>query len=155
MTPLHRTSRERHYPQQLDVKDPFILLVHQGMVEDIFIEDLRERGIEITRSRQFTRYETDSSREEIIAICENTERETPSSFKTKYLVGCDGAHSNVRRSMPGAQTVGESTNARWGVLDGTSPISKAAPFEDSTFTNCYRSYRDRLSRPLEQSRCLL
>ncbi|KAI9695545.1 MAG: hypothetical protein M1820_008558 [Bogoriella megaspora] len=118
MTPLHRTSRETHYPPQLDLKDPFILPVQQGMVEDIFIEDLRERGIEITRSCQFMRYETDSSSEEIIAICKNTERGIQSSFKTKYLVGCDGSHSNVRRSMSGAQTVGESTSARWGVLDG-------------------------------------
>ncbi|KAK5378078.1 hypothetical protein LTS03_004954 [Exophiala xenobiotica] len=117
--PMHRTRREVHYPSELDVKDPFILLVHQGMVEDIFIEDMRERGIEVTRSSPFQRYvATDNPNAPIEAICHDNKTGSSRSFKTKYLIGCDGAHSNVRKSIPGAQMVGESSNSKWGVLDG-------------------------------------
>ncbi len=42
--PLHRLGREVHYPPVIDVLDPYILLVHQGMVESLFIEDLKKRG---------------------------------------------------------------------------------------------------------------
>ncbi|KAI1628945.1 FAD binding domain-containing protein [Exophiala viscosa] len=117
--PLHRTRREVHYPTEVDVKDPFILLVHQGMVEDIFIEDMRERGIEVTRSTPFSRYvATDDAGAPIEAICQDKKTGSSRSFKTKYLIGCDGAHSNVRKSIAGAQMVGESSNSKWGVLDG-------------------------------------
>jgi 2-polyprenyl-6-methoxyphenol hydroxylase-like FAD-dependent oxidoreductase len=118
---MHRTRREVHYPSELDVKDPFILLVHQGMVEDIFIEDMRERGIEVTRSSPFQRYvATDDPDAPIEAICHDNKTGSSRSFKTKYLIGCDGAHSNVRKSIPGAQMIGESSNSKWGVLDGMS-----------------------------------
>lgn len=116
--PLHRTGREIHYPPQLDVKDPFILLVHQGMVEDVFIEDMRERGVEVVRSSPFLSYTPDH--DSIRVICDDKKLGSTLCLNTKYLIGCDGAHSNVRKSIPGAQMVGESSNSKWGVLDGTS-----------------------------------
>jgi phenol 2-monooxygenase len=119
-TPLHRTGREIHYPSQVDVKDPFILLVHQGMVEDIFIEDMKERGVEVTRSSPFLKYTANGLDSPIDVIFEDKKTNSVKSFQTRYLVGCDGAHSNVRKSIPGAQMVGESSNSKWGVLDGES-----------------------------------
>ncbi|OQV06647.1 FAD binding domain-containing protein [Cladophialophora immunda] len=116
---LHRTRREIHYPSNLDVKDPFILLVHQGMVEDIFIEDMRERGVEVTRSLPFQHYvATGNPDAPIEAICQDRKTGLSQTLRTKYLVGCDGAHSNVRKSIADAQMVGESSNSKWGVLDG-------------------------------------
>jgi len=117
-TPLHRTGREIHYPSQVDVKDPFILLVHQGMVEDIFIEDMKQRGLEVTRSSPFLKHNANGPDMPIDVIFEDKKTKSVESFQTRYLVGCDGAHSNVRKSIPGAQMVGESSNSKWGVLDG-------------------------------------
>ncbi|KAK4237731.1 3-hydroxybenzoate 4-monooxygenase [Achaetomium macrosporum] len=37
-------------------------------------------------------------------------------YRAKYVLGCDGAHSVVRRSL-GFQMVGDSTDAVWGVMD--------------------------------------
>lgn len=37
-------------------------------------------------------------------------------FRAKYVLGCDGAHSTVRKSL-GFKMVGDSTNAVWGVMD--------------------------------------
>lgn len=91
------------------------------MVEDVFIEDMRERGIEVLRSSPFLHYTTDQ--ESICVVCDNKKLGSTLSFNTKYLIGCDGAHSNVRKSIPGAQMVGESSNSKWGVLDGTSCLN--------------------------------
>lgn len=108
-----------HYPPEVDVKEPFILLVHQGMVEDIFIEDMRERGVEVTRSSPFARYSVGSDlKAPIEIVCNDTSSGSEKFLKAKYLVGCDGARSLVRSSIPGAEMVGDSSRAPWGVLDG-------------------------------------
>lgn len=88
------------------------------MVEDIFIEDMRERGVEVTRSSPFLKYTADTLKSAIDVHFEDKRAGSIRSLKTRYLVGCDGAHSNVRKSIPGAQMVGESSNSKWGVLDG-------------------------------------
>ncbi|TLD15050.1 hypothetical protein E2P81_ATG09898 [Venturia nashicola] len=116
--PLSRTRREIHYPKDLDVENPFILLVHQGMVEEVLIEDMRERAIEVTRGSTFQEYKSEAGLETIqVEYIENKTGDRH-SFHTQYLVGCDGAHSKVRKSSPGVKMVGESSNAKWGVLDG-------------------------------------
>jgi phenol 2-monooxygenase (NADPH) len=117
--PLHRTGRETHYPADLDVKDPFILLVHQGMVEDIFIDDAAERGVHVQRSLPFSTYSATSDPAEALTVtCNDVKSGKPKTIKTKYLVGCDGAHSKVRKAMPDATMEGEASRAPWGVLDG-------------------------------------
>ncbi|KAK7726714.1 hypothetical protein SLS57_003275 [Botryosphaeria dothidea] len=37
-------------------------------------------------------------------------------FRTKYVLGCDGAHSLVRKSL-GIQMLGDSSDTIWGVMD--------------------------------------
>lgn len=37
-------------------------------------------------------------------------------FRAKYVLGCDGAHSAIRKSL-GFQMLGDSTDATWGVID--------------------------------------
>jgi phenol 2-monooxygenase len=119
-TALHRTRREIHYPPEVDVIEPYILLVHQGMIEDIFIEDLRDRGVEVIRSSPFLEYSLGpDSKAPLEIVCNGTNGSTH-SLKTKYLVGCDGARSMVRKSIPSAEMEGESSRAPWGVLDGQS-----------------------------------
>jgi phenol 2-monooxygenase len=108
-----------HYPPEVDVKEPFILLVHQGMIEDIFIEDLKERGIKVTRSSPFLQYSiTPDFKAPLEIVCNDNTNNSEKSFKAKYLVGCDGARSMVRKSIPGTEMIGDSSRAPWGVLDG-------------------------------------
>ncbi|KAF4625410.1 hypothetical protein G7Y89_g12755 [Cudoniella acicularis] len=38
------------------------------------------------------------------------------TIRSRYVLGCDGAHSTVRRSL-GYKMVGDSTDAVWGVMD--------------------------------------
>ncbi|KAK6583025.1 hypothetical protein PZA11_004101 [Diplocarpon coronariae] len=115
--PLRRIGREVHYPPGVvDVQDPFILLVHQGMVEDIFLEDLALRGVEVIRNLPFSRFkETERGVE---TECEDILSKRPRFFTSQYLVGCDGAHSKIRKSLFDAPYQGEHSNSAWGVLDG-------------------------------------
>ncbi|RFU32123.1 hypothetical protein B7463_g4203, partial [Scytalidium lignicola] len=117
-TPMHRTRREVHYPPEVDVKDPYILLCHQGMIEDLFIEDLRERGVEVTRSSPFDHYTGSNFKEPLEIVCNDTISGSQKVLQAKYLVGCDGARSKVRSSIPGAVMLGDVARAPWGVLDG-------------------------------------
>jgi phenol 2-monooxygenase (NADPH) len=49
----------------------------------------------------------------VVAVKENGEEKV---FRAKYVLGCDGAHSMVRKSL-GYSMIGDSTDAVWGVMD--------------------------------------
>ncbi|KAK4156947.1 FAD binding domain-containing protein [Chaetomidium leptoderma] len=119
--PLHRLGREIHYPPFIDVLDPYLLLVHQGMVESLFIEDLKKRGIGVRRNTAFDSYsvcDDDNKSGPLQINCRTNVNQEHKTLLTQYLVGCDGAHSKVRRSIPEAKSVGLSQPSVWGVLDG-------------------------------------
>ncbi|POR33233.1 Phenol 2-monooxygenase [Tolypocladium paradoxum] len=117
--PLHRLGREVHYPPVIDVLDPYILLVHQGIVESLFIDDLRKRGREVRRNTAFDSYEYPAGKTGQLQVnCRTNVNHDKRTILTQYLVGCDGAHSKVRKSIPDVEAVGMSQAAIWGVLDG-------------------------------------
>ncbi len=90
--PLHRLGREVHYPPVIDVLDPYILLVHQGMVESLFLEDMKKRGVEVRRNTAFESYSVCDSKSGAgplqinVKTNVNQDRRT---LLTQYLVGCE------------------------------------------------------------------
>ncbi|KAI3391037.1 hypothetical protein diail_8088, partial [Diaporthe ilicicola] len=119
---LRRVGREVHYPAFIvDLIDPFVLIGHQGMVEKVFAEDLAKRDITVRRCHKL----------DSVAVKEDGTMEVQSqwnvtrdlrAFDATYLVGCDGAHSRVRKlivgpSDPGARDDPDEMSV-WGVLDG-------------------------------------
>ncbi|CAZ83949.1 unnamed protein product [Tuber melanosporum] len=116
---LHRTNRDFHFPPVVDVLEPYILLVHQGMIEELFLEDMEARDVRVQRSSTFDSYildENPNAEYPVIAKYKHNGRDRIT--RARYLIGCDGAHSAVRRSMPGNKMQGESVDVFWGVLDG-------------------------------------
>ncbi|KAG6012822.1 hypothetical protein E4U43_003609 [Claviceps pusilla] len=116
--PLHRLGREVHYPPVIDVLDPYILLVHQGIVESLFIEDLAKRGKTVRRNTAFESYENIAKSGHLQINCRTNVTQDKKTYITQYLVGCDGAHSKVRKSIPDVAAIGMSQASIWGVLDG-------------------------------------
>ncbi|KAH7239865.1 FAD binding domain-containing protein [Fusarium solani] len=116
---IRRTGREVHYPASVvDVLEPYILLCHQGMMESTFIDDLRKSGVEVSRSHKFTGF---TSRSEdpsspLLINCDLPDAQT--TIQARYLVGSDGARSQVRNCIPNANGQGSPHNSVWGVLDG-------------------------------------
>lgn len=117
--PLHRLGREIHYPPVIDVLDPYILLVHQGMVESLFIDDLKKRGVEVKRNTAFESYNIPENKADPLQVnCRVNVTQDRRTVLTQFLIGCDGAHSKVRKSIPDCHAIGMSQASIWGVLDG-------------------------------------
>ncbi|KAK1998852.1 FAD binding domain-containing protein [Colletotrichum falcatum] len=125
---LCRVSRSVHYPASVvDLLHPYILLCHQGMVEGVLVDDLRRSGVDVRRGHTFRAYHAldDGS---LRIDCDRTRDPAaaagglpppgPTEIDAEYLVGCDGARSAVRESIPGTFAEGTPRASVWGVLDG-------------------------------------
>ncbi|ODV94029.1 hypothetical protein PACTADRAFT_70383 [Pachysolen tannophilus NRRL Y-2460] len=109
-----RVSCEPHFSDVVDLRDPYILLLHQGMIEDAFIRDMSSRGVSVKRNSAFQSYEIKGD----FVHSRIKQGDTDIVVKSKYVVGSDGAHSAVRKCMPEVEMVGASTESVWGVIDG-------------------------------------
>ncbi|KAA1110422.1 hypothetical protein PGT21_021169 [Puccinia graminis f. sp. tritici] len=122
--PLARTSRARSCPDFIDVRDRYTLLLHQGIIEREFLAEISARApnsgvlrpVEFVSCRQTVDGEepTDYPIEAIVKTGDGTEKR----IRSKYLLGCDGAKSDVRKSLGGGiRLEGEGTHIVWGVMD--------------------------------------
>ncbi|KAI5293255.1 hypothetical protein KEM52_005705 [Ascosphaera acerosa] len=98
---------------------PHEVTIHQGRIERIFNDDLMrfsKRGV--LRSTSLVDLRLDEATDPEFPVLAEIETEGLGrrQIRTKYLVGTDGAHSNVRRMM-GLSLEGESLDYIWGVLD--------------------------------------
>ncbi|KAF7195852.1 Phenol hydroxylase [Pseudocercospora fuligena] len=118
--PLRRTGRDLAYPPEVvDLLDPYMILNHQGSVEEVFLKDLESRGVEVLRSSAFVSAQEALGQDRALTISyQNRINGRVEELRADFLVGCDGAHSQVRKSIPGAVAEGASSDALWGVLDG-------------------------------------
>ncbi|PVH77748.1 phenol 2-monooxygenase [Cadophora sp. DSE1049] len=97
---------------------PHEVTIHQGRIERILEDDLRRysaRGVQ--RSTRLTKVVLDEAGDAEFPVL--VEMDGPSgtrSVRTKHLVGADGAHSLVRRSMD-FKLEGETSDFIWGVVD--------------------------------------
>ena len=105
----------------MDALDPYVLLVHQGMIEDVFIKDLASRGVNVERNMAFVSCIEDPHESyRVDTLCRNASTGEGRVIRAKFVIGCDGAHSRVRKSIPEVQMVGDSGKSAWGVIDGSS-----------------------------------
>ncbi|KAJ5600485.1 hypothetical protein N7450_001552 [Penicillium hetheringtonii] len=97
---------------------PHEVTIHQGRIERILETDLHrysKRGVQ--RNTKLINVRIDEAGDsEFPVLCEMETEGYKRTVRTKYLVGADGAHSVVRRSM-GLKLEGESLDHIWGVVD--------------------------------------
>ena len=99
------------------------VVLNQARVHDFYLDFMRNSAsrLEPFYSRQFLDLAIDPSAEDY-PVTVRLERTDPAhsgtveTLKARYVVGCDGARSGVRRSI-GRQLVGDSANHAWGVMD--------------------------------------
>lgn len=72
----------------IDVLDPYILLVHQGIVESLFIEDMSKRGKTVRRNTAFESYDTVTKTNQLQINCRTNVTRDKKTYLTQYLVGC-------------------------------------------------------------------
>lgn len=87
------------------------------MVEEVFLDDLAIRGAGVMRNSKFTQYTT-PNKTGVSVEYDEMQTGQKKTLTCQYMVGCDGAHSRVRKSMQLSEFTGENSKSAWGVLDG-------------------------------------
>ncbi|MFW0118896.1 FAD-binding monooxygenase [Rothia sp. P5766] len=98
------------------------LIVNQARVLDYFAEYARNSPGRITPDYgiEFLGLSTDESQEYPLEVrlCHSAGPQQGQEFsvRTKYIIGCDGARSAVRKAI-GRKLTGDAANHAWGVMD--------------------------------------
>jgi phenol 2-monooxygenase/3-hydroxybenzoate 4-monooxygenase len=99
------------------------VVLNQARVHDFYLDFMGNSAsrLEPFYSRRFLDLAIDRSADDypVTVRLERTDAVhtgTVETLKARYVVGCDGARSGVRKSI-GRQLVGDSANHAWGVMD--------------------------------------
>ncbi|KAF2746471.1 hypothetical protein M011DRAFT_526916 [Sporormia fimetaria CBS 119925] len=117
---IHRTGTWASCPKFIDARYPFTTLLHQGLIERVFIEDIEKHGVQIQRPWTITGFQNDGKDpsypvEVRLAHVDGTQTET---VRAKYLFSGEGARSFVRDQL-GVKMIHKDPIAHvWGVMDG-------------------------------------
>ncbi|KAI0773261.1 FAD binding domain-containing protein [Trametes elegans] len=107
---------------------PFEVTLHQGAIEAIFLDSMRAHGVIVERPIVPTALELSKSEEELkdpnahpvkvtLQHLDSPQgRGDTEIVRAKFVVGADGAHSWVRKTL-GIALDGQQTDYIWGVVD--------------------------------------
>lgn len=116
--PLVRADRIQDVEDDLS-EMPHVIL-NQARIHDFYLELMRNsaRRLEPAYGRELVDLTTtDDPDYSIIATFKDSDSAgRTETIRARYVVGCDGAHSTVRRSM-GYDLKGEAARQLWGVMD--------------------------------------
>ncbi|KAG9944140.1 phenol 2-monooxygenase, partial [Aureobasidium melanogenum] len=117
---IHRTGTWPSCPSFLDARYPFTTLLHQGLIERVFIADMEKYGVKVQRPWKITDFENDGKDKEYpvevkIAHVDGDEQET---VRAKYLFSGEGARSFIREKLGVGITHKDPITHVWGVMDG-------------------------------------
>ncbi|KAF2255872.1 phenol 2-monooxygenase [Trematosphaeria pertusa] len=117
---IHRTGTWASCPRFIDARYPFTTLLHQGLIERVFIEDIEKNGVKIQRPWTITGFKNDGKDpnypvEVSIAHVDGTLSE---AVRTKYLFSGEGAKSFVRDQLGIGILYKDPISHVWGVMDG-------------------------------------
>jgi len=102
-------------PERLDTAHPYVLGIPQTVVERLLIEHATELGVEIRRNRELVGLSQDDQGVSV-ELADGTR------LRSRYLVGCDGGRSTVRKLL-GIGFPGEAARHEWllGEVELTAP----------------------------------
>lgn len=99
------------------------VLINQARIHDMFLDLMRNSPSRLEPNYQLqvvdVAVDPDASDHPVSVTLEHTAPEKRGQFETiraNYVVGCDGARSNVRRAI-GGKLHGDSAHQAWGVID--------------------------------------
>ncbi|KAI0394591.1 FAD binding domain-containing protein [Xylariaceae sp. FL0594] len=116
-----RTGTWASCPAFIDARYPFTTLLHQGLIERVFISDLEKNGVKVQRPWRISGFKSDEAEnpeypvEVQLEHVDGTDRET---VRAKYLFGGEGARSFVRERLGISITHKDPIAHVWGVMDG-------------------------------------
>lgn len=105
---LERTHRAPDVKAQ-NVRYPFVVTLHQGAIENILLDAMSTRGLAVDRPTTVHDWqillveEAENGYRIKVTLRHLMNSEEPKSKETiiyaKYVIGCDGAHSWVRKKL--------------------------------------------------------
>jgi 2-polyprenyl-6-methoxyphenol hydroxylase-like FAD-dependent oxidoreductase len=108
---LLATFHLEHIPSRF----PYALLLPQNETEQILTGHLRALGVEVERQTELIDFENDLDRSGVTAELRHADGRTERT-RFRWLLGCDGAHSTVRRKM-GVSFEGNTVGMRFALGD--------------------------------------
>jgi len=143
-----RTGTWASCPNFIDARYPFTTLLHQGLIERVFIADLAENGVRIQRPWAIKGFKTDEKENPDFPVkvqlehVDGTARET---VRARYLFGGEGARSFVRNQLNIGIKHKDPIAHVWGVMDGVVetdfPDIKVGRHTNSAATNQLTRFR--------------
>ena len=93
------------------------VIFNQARINGLMLDKMRiEGGHEVNYGWETTSVKMGEVGESVIVVAKRVDTGEEREWKARYVLGCDGAHSAVRRSL-GYKMIGDATNAVWGVMD--------------------------------------
>jgi hypothetical protein len=118
---IHRTGTWASCPSFIDARYPFTTLLHQGLIERVFIADLEKNGVQIQRPWTITGFKTDETIDTEFPVevnLEHVEGRAKETVRAKYLFSGEGARSFVREQLKIGIKHKDPIAHVWGVMDG-------------------------------------
>lgn len=115
-----RTGTWASCPGFIDARYPFTALLHQGLIERMFIADIEKNGSTIQRPWTITDFDNNGTDPDYpvevqLAHADNSSQET---VRAKYLFSGEGAKSFVRTKLNIPIHHKDPISHVWGVMDG-------------------------------------
>ncbi|CZS89654.1 phenol 2-monooxygenase [Rhynchosporium agropyri] len=118
---IQRTGTWASCPSFIDARYPFTTLLHQGMIERVFIADLEKNKIEIQRPWTITGFRSDEAKNleyPVEVDLEHVDSKEKETVRAKYLFSGEGARSFVREQLKIGIKHKDPIAHVWGVMDG-------------------------------------
>ncbi|KAK7980397.1 hypothetical protein PG989_012854 [Apiospora arundinis] len=116
-----RTGTWASCPSFIDARYPFTTLLHQGLIERVFIADLAKSGNKVQRPWTITGFKTDEKANPEYPVevqLKHTDGTFEETVHAKYLFSGEGARSFVRDELKIGITHKDPISNVWGVMDG-------------------------------------
>lgn len=115
-----RTGTWASCPSFLDARYPFTALLHQGLIERVFIEDLEKHGNHVQRPWTISRFDTSNADPDypVEVDLKNLDSNVIETVQAKYLFSGEGAKSFVRDQLEIQIRHKDPISHVWGVMDG-------------------------------------
>jgi 2-polyprenyl-6-methoxyphenol hydroxylase-like FAD-dependent oxidoreductase len=117
---IARTGTWASCPKFIDARYPFTTLLHQGLIERVFIADIEKHGGRIQRPWTITDFENDGKDRQypVRVSLRHVDGGQTETVRAKYLFSGEGARSFVRDKLKIPILYKDPIAHVWGVMDG-------------------------------------
>jgi 2-polyprenyl-6-methoxyphenol hydroxylase-like FAD-dependent oxidoreductase len=118
---IERTGTWASCPTFIDARYPFTTLLHQGLIERVFLADLEKNSVQVQRPwtiRDFHTNPEENAEYPVQVDLAHVDSGAKETVRAKYLFGGEGARSFVRQKLGIPVEHKDPIAHVWGVMDG-------------------------------------